>query len=684
MIRVGIDVGGTFTDFVLVNTQSGEVMYFKEPSTPHDPSEAIETGLAGALAKYDLKPEEIGFVGHGTTVGTNMVIELRGAKTGQITTKGFRDILEIGRQVRPDVYNYRVVKSAPLAKRQYRIEVSERIDVRGKLLLDLDEAELRRGVEYLAREGVEAVSICFLHSYLYPEHEIRAERVVRELMPCAFVCRSSDVLPEFREYERFSTTTMNAYLGPKFENYLVRLVQRLTSLGISAKPYTIHSNGGLMSIDTVRRYPVRTCLSGPAAGVIGSAAVAAQAGYRNAITFDVGGTSTDISVITDGKPHFTTSREVASYPVKTPMVDIHVIGAGGGSIAYIDDAGALHVGPRSAGAVPGPVAYMRGGLEPTITDANVALGRLNPVALLNGTMPIDFEGARRVIEEKIAKPLGMSVEQAAYGVIRIAVSNMARAIRAVTTQRGIDMRDYAFITFGGAGPLHGVETAVECGLSKVIAPKEPGTMCARGILVSDTSFDFVQSKICSFVCEEWPSIVAEIDVLRGEAERWLASEDVPTSQRQYDNMLEARYYGQNHEVQVPLSDSLPDAQTFLQEFERAHRKEYGYALTDRQIEIVNFRVRGSAISSAKANNSLQPDGKLEEAVIGRREFFVDPDIKWVNAVVYARDRVPVSARIAGPAIIEDMSSTCIVFPKQVASVDAAGNLIIELNSAAGE
>ncbi|RUV68123.1 hydantoinase/oxoprolinase family protein [Mesorhizobium sp. M5C.F.Cr.IN.023.01.1.1] len=684
MIRVGIDVGGTFTDFVLMDTESGEVMYFKEPSTPHDPSEAIGRGLASALANFDLKAEDIAFVGHGTTVGTNMVIEHRGAKTGQITTKGFRDVLEIGRQVRPDVYDYRVVKPTPLARRQYRIEVSERVDARGKLLVELDEAELRRGVEYLAREGVEAVSICFLHSYLYPEHEIRAESIVRELMPRAFVSRSSDILPEFREYERFSTTTANAFLGPKFENYLAQLVERLAKLGISAKPYTVHSNGGLMSIDTVRRYPVRTCLSGPAAGVIGSAAVAAQAGYKNAITFDVGGTSTDVSLITDGTAHFTTSRDVASYPIKTPMVDIHVIGAGGGSVAYIDNAGALHVGPRSAGAVPGPVAYMRGGVEPTLTDANVVLGRLNPVAILNGTMPIDLKGARKVIEEKIATPLGMSVEQAAYGIIRIAVSNMARAIRSVTTQRGVDPREYAFIAYGGAGPLHGVETAIECGLSRVVAPTEPGTMCARGILVSDTSLDFVQSKIRPFVRDCWSSITAEMEVLRGEAERWLASEDVPESKRQYENVLEARYFGQNHEVQVPLSHPLPDAETFLREFEHAHRKEYGYSLPDRQIELVNFRVRGSAKPSGKTCNPRQSVGELETAAVGRREFFVDPDVKWVDAAVYARDRIPVSARIDGPAIVEDMSSTCVIFPNQSAFVDNAGNLIIELNNGGGE
>ncbi|WP_031203287.1 hydantoinase/oxoprolinase family protein [Mesorhizobium sp. LSJC269B00] len=684
MIRVGIDVGGTFTDFVLIDTKSGEAMYFKEPSTPHDPSEAIETGLASALAKYELNPEEIEFVGHGTTVGTNMVIELRGAKTGLITTKGFRDILEIGRQMRPDVYNYRVIKPIPLARRQYRIEVSERIDARGNVLVELDEAELRRGVEYLAREGVEAVAICFLHSYLYPEHELRSESIVRELMPRAFVSRSSDVLPEFREYERFSTTTANAYLGPKFENYLARLVERLTKLGISAKPYTIHSNGGLMSIETVRRYPVRTCLSGPAAGVIGSAVIAAQAGYKNAITFDVGGTSTDVSLISDGTPHFTTSREVASYPIKTPMVDIHVIGAGGGSIAYIDNAGALHVGPRSAGAVPGPVAYLRGGVEPTLTDANVVLGRLNPVAILNGTMPIDLDGARRVVEEKIAIPLGMNVEQAAYGIIRIAVSNMARAIRSVTTQRGVDPRKYAFIAYGGAGPLHGVETAIECGLSRVVAPREPGTMCARGILVSDISLDFVQSKIRPFIRECWSSITSEMNVLRSEAERWLASEDVPQSQRQYENVLEARYFGQNHEVQIPLPNPLPDAETFLREFEDAHRKEYGYSLPDRQIEIVNFRVRGSAPSSATVIHCQQPNGKLEAAIIGQRKFFVDPDVKWVDAVVYERDRIPVSTRITGPAIVEDMSSTCVIFPNQVAFVDAPGNLIIELNEESGQ
>jgi N-methylhydantoinase A len=678
MIRVGIDVGGTFTDFVFVDSDSGAIRYYKEPSTPRDPSEAIETGIAGAMEKFGFRAEDIGFVGHGTTVGTNMVIERRGAKTGLITTKGFRDVLEIGRQVRPDVYDYRSVKPEPLARRRHRIEVQERVNARGECLLELDESELRRGVERLAGDGVEAVSICFLHSYLFPGHEIRAEEIVREMMPGVFVCRSSDVLPEFREYERFSTTTINAYLGPKFELYLDRLVDRLIRLGITAKPYTIHSNGGLMSIETVKRYPVRTCLSGPAAGVIGSAAIAGQAGHPNAITFDVGGTSTDISVISGGKPQFTTTREVATYPVKTPMVDIHVIGAGGGSIAFIDDAGGLQVGPRSAGAVPGPVAYMRGGTEPTITDANVVLGRLNPVALLNGAMPVDHHGARRVIEEKVARPLGLSVEQAAYGIIRIAVSNMARAIRSVTTQRGIDLREYSFVTFGGAGPLHAVETAIDCGLKTIVAPNEPGTMCARGILVSDTSLDFVQSRICRFGDAQWADIVSIIGKLRGDAESWLAGEEIPPHRRRYENILEARYVGQNHEVQVRIAPDDPDAGSFLAAFGEAHEREYGYALAGRAIEIVNFRVRGLAATSADRSTVEQPEGELAQAVVGQRRFYVDPQVEWVDATVYSRHLVPLSSRIVGPAIVEDMSSTSVIFPGQVAHVDTAGNLIIEL------
>lgn len=678
MIRIGIDVGGTFTDFAMFNDASGAVHYFKHPSTPHDPSEAIQVGLQAAMEKFGVPANEIGFVGHGTTVGTNMVIERRGAKTAVITTKGFRDVLEIGRQVRPSVYDYNIVKPVALSARQHRIEVSERIDVHGQTLVTLNEDELREKLWQLEDEGIEALAICFLHSYLYPEHEKRAEAIVAEIFPDIFVSRSSDVLPEFREFERFSTTVVNATLGPKMQDYLDRLLHRLKALGIGPSPYTIHSNGGLMSIPTVRRYPVRTCLSGPAAGVIGAASIARACGTPNVITFDVGGTSTDVSLIADGEPKFTTKREVAEYPVKTPMVDIKVIGAGGGSISRVEEAGALKVGPESAGAVPGPVAYMRGGTKPTLTDANIVLGRLNPVALLDGTMPVDRDAAHAVIEKFVADPLGLSIEQAAFGVLRIAVSNMARAIRAISTERGFDLGDFTLLAYGGAGPLHAVETAMECGMGSVLVPREPGTLCARGILMSEISLDFVQSRILPLCDTPWSTVDDSLATLRKKADEWLVSENIPSRHREFRYTLEARYEGQNHEVQVELDASNLGQEAFLTAFEAAHFAEYGYKLTDRPIEVVNFRVRGLAHVPKAVEKLSQAAATVEDAVAGQRPFFVNPDTGWVEAKIYARGLIPVSGKINGPAIVEDMSSTSIILPDQTAHVDAAGNLIISL------
>ncbi|MEA3086966.1 MAG: N-methylhydantoinase, partial [Paraburkholderia sp.] len=429
MYRIGIDVGGTFTDFVVTDERSGETVFHKLPSTPHDPSEAIASGIEALLQMRGIDPRDVSHIGHGTTVATNLIIERKGAATGLITTAGFRDVLEIGRQTRPHLYDYNVGKAPALIARANRLEVPERLDAQGNVLVALDEAAVRDAARQLRDADVQAVTICFLHAYRNPVHEQRAREIVAEEFPQAYISISSDVLPEFREYERLSTTALNATVGPKMALYLQRFLNRVRELGVARAPSTIHSNGGLMSIDTVRQFPVRTCLSGPAAGVVGAAAVGRTIGFRNLVTFDVGGTSTDVSLIHDGMPLFTSTRAVAGYPVKTPMVDIHVIGAGGGSIAAIDDAGSLKVGPHSAGAVPGPVSYMRGGTEPTLTDAEVALQRLNPVALLNGRMPVDAEGARRVIRERIAQPLSLTTEDAAEGIIRIANANMARAIR---------------------------------------------------------------------------------------------------------------------------------------------------------------------------------------------------------------------------------------------------------------
>jgi N-methylhydantoinase A len=681
MYRIGFDVGGTFTDFTLHDTMTGALHHFKLPTTPADPSEAIAGGLAALLRDRAIAPDRIGFVGHGTTIATNMVIERRGVPTGLITTKGFRDVLEIGRQVRPHLYDYTVRIPPPLVPREARLEVRERLDAAGAVLEPLDEAGVRTAAETLRALGVQAVAICFLHAYLNDAHERRAAEIVRQVMPDVYLSTSSGVLPEFREYERFSTTAINATIGPRMDRYLDRFLGRLAELGVAAPPYTIHSNGGLMSVETVRQFPVRTCLSGPAAGVVGAAEVARAAGYTNVITFDAGGTSTDVSLIQDGAPAFATSRLVADYPVRTPMVDVHVIGAGGGSIAWLDDAGALKVGPHSAGADPGPVAYGRGGTEPTLTDANIVLHRLDPVALLNGRMKVDEDAARHVIAERVAAPLGLTVEQAALGIIRIAVANMSRAIRSVSTEKGHDVGEFALFPYGGAGPVHAVAVAAECGISRVLVPVEPGTLCARGILLSDVSLDLVRSEIIEARADLWPRIAGCFAAMGGQGGAWLDQEAIPPARRRFEAAIDARYKGQNHEVQVRIDVPHAEGQQvpastlggFLAGFAEAHRREYGYDIPGRPVEVVNCRLK--AVGLIDRPNPGFTGGTGDSVAKARRQVHFDDG--WADTPIHDRASLAVGARLPGPVIIDEMSATTVVPAGWTVTVDSAGNLILE-------
>jgi N-methylhydantoinase A len=676
MMRIGFDVGGTFTDFTVHDARDGSLRYFKTPSTPSDPSEAIETGLRALFAEFGIAPSEVSFVGHGTTVATNMVIERRGVRTGLITTKGFRDVLEIGRQTRPSLYDYSFANPPPLVPRALRIEVAGRIDAAGRELVPLDEEAVAAAARRLGEARVKAVGICFLHAYLRGDHEARAAEIVRGILPDAYVSTSSEVLPEFREFERFSTTVINAYVGPRMERYLERFLARLQGLGVEVPPYTIHSNGGLMSAETVRAFPVRTCLSGPAAGVVGAAEVGRAAGFLDVVTFDVGGTSTDVSLISGGRPAFATSRLVADYPVRTPMVDVHVIGAGGGSIAWLDDAGALKVGPHSAGADPGPVAYGRGGKEPTLTDANIVLHRLDPVTLLGGRMRVDEAAARDVIAAKIAKPLSLTVEQAALGIIRIAVANMSRAIRAVSTEKGHDLAGFALFPFGGAGPLHASAVARECGIRRVLVPQEPGTMCARGILMSDISLDFVRSEVVQATAESWPGITARFADMQAQGRAWLDAGEVPATRRSFARVIDARYKGQNHEVQVVLpADGRFSLADFTTAFTAAHRQEYGYDVPDRAVEVVNARLKAVG---AVARPATPPHAAGGAAPAPRTTRSVHFDEGWRDTPVYDRAMLGAGHCVAGPAIIDEMSSTTVVEPGQSVTMDAAGNLILEI------
>lgn len=677
MYRIGVDVGGTFTDFTISDTRTGEDLFFKISSTPADPSEAIVDGIDQILKKFGIAPSDVEYVGHGTTVATNMIIERLGAVTGLITTKGFRDVLAIGRQTRPALYDTAVRKPEPLVDRFRRREVDERLNATGEEIAAIDEAEVEKVVEELVADGAETIAVSFLHSYQNPDHEQAVADIITRKRPGIYVSLSSKVLPEIREYERTSTTVLNAYVGPKMAAYFDRLRSKIAEMGITVAPMIIHSNAGLLSIDTAKRLPVTTCLSGPAAGVMGAAVVGAAAGAPNLVTFDVGGTSTDVSLVVGGKPKLTSSREVAGHPVKLPMVDIHVIGAGGGSIAVIDDAGALKVGPRSAGALPGPVAYQRGGEFPTLTDANICLNRLNPIALLDGRMPVSREAAIAAIAQQIAEPLQISVEEAAYGIIQVAAANMSRAIRAVTTEQGHDVADLALFAFGGAGPLHAAEVARESGAKRIIVPQEPGTMCARGVLLSDISLDFVRMQLSLATRENWLAVCSALREMIAEGDSWLASENVSPASRRFELAIDAHYDGQSHELRVSIDDVDANGfDDFIRRFAEAHTATYGYETPGRPVYIVSCRMRAVGQVPKAATPTYRGGSTLAKAKTDQRDVYFGPDEGWKSTPIYRRSALPVGETFAGPAIIDEMSSTTVVLGGQNVTVDAFGNIVI--------
>lgn len=672
--RVGIDVGGTFTDFTVMNSSSGEIDFFKVPSTPDDPARAISEGV-DAMCQGGIAPERISHVGHGTTVATNMIIERKGSPTALITTRGFRDVLEIGRQVRPDLYRLRSLKPAPLVPRALRFEVDERILASGEVRKAPDPEEIRQIAREIAAAGVRSVAICLIHAYRNSAHERQVAEILRQMLPDTLISMSHDILPEFREFERMSTTVMNSYLQDRMEGYLGRLSDRAAQQGIGVEIDTVHSNGGLMSDQEARIYPVRTCLSGPAAGVLGGALVASAAGRQNVVTFDVGGTSTDVSLVTDGTPAFTSGQDVAGLPIRCQMVSVHVVGAGGGSIARIDDAGALKVGPDSAGAVPGPAGYGRGGDLPTLTDANIYLHRLNPVAVLDGEMPIYEDRARRVIEG-IAGDLSLSPDMVALSIIEIAASNMARAIRAISVDKGVDLQDYSLMAFGGAGPLHAADVAREVGLEEILIPESPGTMCARGVLLSDRSRDFVQSRLVLVGDQSWPEVPAILDGLIARAQAWFAEYDIPENDRQIAVLVDGRYRGQNHEI--PIEGYPQSATDFRRMFDARHAQVYGQSLGDADVEAINFRVQARASSGKAAQVPVNNGGRsFEAAARGTRQVLFDSAVGWVETPVWARAWLPIDTPLNGPAIIEEMTSTTVILAGQVAHLDPYGNIFIK-------
>lgn len=679
IIRVGLDVGGTFTDFMALSEDGQEVWYHKVPSTPDDPSRAIVEGLAELIAMTGRQPGDVGYLGHGTTVATNMVIERRGSSTALVTTRGFRDVLEIARQTRPHLYDYRVQRAEPLAPRRRRLEVSERVSGDGQVLEAVSQQSLAALVRGLEATEFESLAVSLLHAYRNPVHEKLLADALGEHFPDAFISVSSEVSPEFREFERTSTTVLNAYVAPRMGTYVERLRNRVDEAGVTASPFTVQSNGGLMAIDEVRKFPVRTCLSGPAAGVVGAASLARALELDAVVTFDVGGTSTDVSLIVDAKPAVTMERDVAGYTTRSPMIDVHVIGAGGGSIASVDDAGGLKVGPESAGAHPGPAAYGLGGDRPTITDAHVVLGRLNPAGLLNGALPLDEHAARGVLQRDVAGPLELEVETAALGTTQVAVAHIARAIRAVTSERGQDPRDVTLCAYGGAGPLLATAVAREVECRFVVVPHSPGTLCARGILSSDMRRDYVSTLMLDSLERRWMEVASAFSELTKRAVAWFDAHDVATGDRQLHYSIDARYTGQSFEVAVEAPDGNLSATTFVERFHAAHEASYGYAIPSRGVTLVNCRLVAVAKVPKSPLTAVSIDTLPTPAPHNVRQVFHD-ETGWQPTPVYQRDELKPGHDLVGPAIIEEMSSTVYLGPHDQLRVDGWRNLVLDVST----
>lgn len=675
-IHIGVDVGGTFTDLAVSIPGENRQIRYKLPSTPDRPDDAIVEGIATVIEEHGLDAGHVIRLSHGTTVGTNALIQRRVGKVAVITNEGFRDLLEIGRQVRPKVYDIHLDFPKPLVPRRLRLEVRGRRRADGSVHVPLDEDGVRQAGRQLASEGVDCVAVCFLHSYAYPEDEARAVEILREVLPdSVYILSSTAVYPEFREYERFSTAVLNGALLTVVDAYLNRFTAEVSRLGIPSEPKISQSSGGLMSVHMARKLPIRASLSGPAAGVLGAAYRAPGAGFGNVITLDIGGTSADVSVLVDGAATEVHNRMLAGFPLRLPALDVNAVGAGGGSIAWVDVDGLLKVGPQSAGAHPGPACYGLGGEEPTLTDANVLLGRLNDQTLLDGRMDIRRDLAEAAIG-RLANRIGLEPMETARGIIRVACATVVKAIRPLSVERGYDPADFCLFPFGGAGPLLANEIARDLGIGTIIVPPSPGILCAEGLLNSDLTADFVKTALMPLTTGSYGTLNAARRDLRTRVEAWFEAEAVATAQRRVRWSAEIRYQGQNYELSLPLEEhdlGAADCERLVAAFNALHKQTYGFSSETETVEFVNMKVKISEISEAPPLPKLQP-GPGAEPVAQRRTLFDTSERH--DTPVFRREALAAGQILNGPAIVEQLDTTILVFPDDRCVVDEWGNLII--------
>jgi N-methylhydantoinase A len=684
--QIGCDVGGTFTDLV-VGDGEGELFKTKSPSTPGNEAHGIMEGLSDAAAHFgsDLRGllTQTEVIVLGTTVVTNTMLEYSGANTGLITTGGFRDVIELRRSYREHLFDIRLKAPHPIIPRRQRLGVKERIDYQGRIQIPLDEGEARAAVHRLKELNVESLAVCFLFAFINPIHEQRVREIVREEGLDVPVTLSSEILPQVREFERLSTTMVNAYARPTVERYLHDLDESLKNAGFPGELFVMHSNGGMIHVEYAGSHAVELLMSGPAGGVVAGAAVSALSGYRDVITVDMGGTSYDVCLVRDSEPESGTEAWVSRYRVATPMVDIHTIGAGGGSIAWIDHGGALRVGPQSAGAFPGPVCYGRGGTEPTVTDADLVLGYISPEFFLGGRMRLDEEGARQVIEEKIASPLGMDVIGAASGIFRIANNAMSNAVRHVTVSRGRDPRDFAMCVFGGAGPIHAGSQAPDLGIKTILVPKAASVLSALGNQLSNFKITKVQSFIRRTDAIELEELNAVFAEMFARAEEDLGSQS-KVRETVTARSVDIRYVGQTHEVTVPIRSRTRrvtqlNLSTALGEFHDRHEQLYSFKRPEHPSEVLTLRVDLIGMRDvARLRSESFVDEDPSPALKGHRQVFFQEQDGFVDTPVYDGSLVRPGQLIAGPAIIEEPDTTIVVGSGQEAMSDHYRTYVIEI------
>ena len=669
-MRVGVDSGGTFTDVVAFDPDRGRLVFHKVASTPDDPAAGIVSGALGAAERAAAQPTDVAMLIHGTTVATNQVLQRAGARVALITTAGFRDVLHIQRQSRPRMYDLRARRTAPLVPRELRFEVRERMRFDGTVQTPLDRADLAAVIGAIGDAGVQAVAVGLLHSYANPSHEREIGEEVARRLPGVAVSLSHELMGEHGEYERFSTCVMNAFVQPGIERYVTRLGDGLREAGFTAPLYVMKSNGGVMTAGSAARRCVETVLSGPAGGVVAGAAVARARGAADLITCDMGGTSFDVGVIQDGDIPFARDTEMGGLALGVPMLDLHTVGAGGGSIAWLDAGNALRVGPRSAGAVPGPACYGTGGTEPTVTDADLVLGRLGTRTLLGGGMTLDREAAERAIHDRIAAPLRLSVAEAAEGIVRVINATMTAAIRKLTIERGHDPRRFALCPFGGAGPMHGAELAAELGVAETVIPIAPGVHSALGLLMTNLREDRTRTLVRRLDAAAMEELTAVLGDLEAEGRAQIAHDGVEPA---VSRAVGQRYLGQRYELSVPVGAELPPLAELGDRFHDLHDQRYGYRRDDHPVEVasawvaVEHDLHPLELPTVPAADGEPAPRRMREA----RFAGVEREVP-----VYARDDLGAGCTLRGPAVIEQLDATSVVPPDHRLVVDRFGHLVV--------